>query len=128
MKLIAKSERCSGCGTCRLVCGLTNFGQVNPAMSALAIHSRFPAPGVYEIDLCDQCGVCADVCPVDAIEEENGVYLIDAEVCIDCGECVAACPHEVMFEHPHSDTPIKCIPCEACAEICPRDALVLEDN
>lgn len=128
MRLIAKSERCSGCGACRLVCALTNFGQVNPAMAALSIHGRFPAPGVYEIDLCDQCGACAEVCPVEAIQQENGVYLIDAETCIGCGECVEACPHEVMFEHAQLDTPIKCSLCQACVEVCPRDALVLEEE
>lgn len=96
-------------------------------MSALSIHGRFPAPGTYEIKICDQCGVCAETCPVDAIKEENGVYLIDAETCIGCGECVEVCPHGVMFEHSQLDTPIKCNLCQACAEICPRDALVLED-
>lgn len=128
MKLKAIPERCSGCGTCRLVCGLANYDQVNPAMSALSIHGRFPAPGTYEIGLCDQCGVCAEACPVDAIEEENGVYLIKEDVCINCGECVDVCPHQVMFEHPRLDTPIKCTLCKACAEICPRDALALEDE
>lgn len=127
MKLEAISERCSGCGACRLVCGLTNFGEVNPAMAALSIHGRFPAPGVYEIGVCDQCGVCAETCPVDAIEEENGVYLIDPDVCIACGECVEACPHQVMYEHPKLNSPIKCTLCKACAEICPRDALVLAE-
>ena len=96
-------------------------------MAALSIHGRFPEPGVYEIGLCDQCGVCAEACPVEAIEKENGVFLIDTEECIDCGECVQVCPHQVMFEHPQLDTPIKCTLCKACAQICPRDALILED-
>jgi ferredoxin len=127
LRLIAKSDRCSGCGACRLVCGLTNYGEVNPAMAALSIHGRFPAPGVYEISLCDQCGACAEACPVDAIEADKGVYLVNAAVCISCGECIEACPHGVMFEHARLDAPIKCTLCQACAEICPRDALVLED-
>jgi len=95
-------------------------------MSALTIRGRFPDPGTYAIGLCDQCGVCAEVCPVDAIEESNGVYLIDKEACTACGECVPACPHQVMFEHPALEAPIKCTLCKACAEICPRDALILE--
>ena len=127
MKLIAKSEQCSGCGACRLVCALTNFAQVNPDMAALSIHGRFPAPGVYEIRLCDQCGACAEACPVDAIEKDSGAYLIDADVCIGCGECVEACPYGVMYDHPNQDSPIKCTLCQACAEICPRDALLITE-
>ena len=126
MKLIAVHSQCSGCGTCRLICGLKNYGQVNPAMAALTIRGLFPAPGTYEIGLCDQCGACAEACPVDAIEETDGIYLIDAQECTACGECVQACPHQVMFEHPELEAPIKCTLCKACAEICPRDALVIE--
>ena len=72
MQLKAISENCSGCCTCRLICGLANYKQVNPAMAALSIHGLFPEPGTYEIGLCDQCGVCAEACPVEAIGEENG--------------------------------------------------------
>ena len=128
MQLKAITERCSGCCTCRLACALANFDQVCPAMSALAIRGRFPAPGTYEILLCDQCGACAEICPVAAIEEKDGVYLVDAEICINCGECVEACPHEVMFEHPKLDVPIKCTLCGECVEVCPRDALVLDES
>ncbi|MDJ0816925.1 MAG: 4Fe-4S binding protein [Desulfobacterales bacterium] len=126
MQLKAIPERCSGCCTCKLACALANFGQVCPAMAALAIRGQFPAPGTYDILLCDQCGACAEVCPVDAIEEKDDVYLVDAEICIDCGECVEACPHDVMFEHSKLNIPIKCTLCGECVEICPRDALVLE--
>ena len=128
MKLTAIDSNCSGCGTCRLICGLANYNQVNPAMAALSIRGLFPEPGTYEIELCDQCGACAEACPVEAIGDENGVYLIDPDECIACGECVQACPHGVMFEHPQLDVPIKCTLCKACAEICPRDALILEDG
>jgi len=40
---------------------------------------------------CSSCGLCADVCPVEAISQ-IGPYLIDRQLCIMCGECVNECP------------------------------------
>ncbi len=38
------------------------------------------------------CGACADGCPVSAISEKDGKYVIDPEACIDCGACADVCP------------------------------------
>lgn len=47
----------------------------------------------YKIsDACIMCGACADACPVEAISEGDGKYVIDADKCIDCGSCAAECP------------------------------------
>lgn len=43
-------------------------------------------------DSCISCGACAADCPVDAISEGEGKYIIDPEKCIDCGACAGACP------------------------------------
>lgn len=43
-------------------------------------------------DACVSCGSCADGCPVSAISEGDGKYVIDADTCIDCGNCAATCP------------------------------------
>ncbi|HPF44943.1 MAG TPA: 4Fe-4S binding protein [Syntrophomonadaceae bacterium] len=40
---------------------------------------------------CSSCGLCADVCPVEAISQ-IGPYLIDRQLCIMCGECLNECP------------------------------------
>lgn len=47
----------------------------------------------YKItDACISCGACAAVCPVEAITEGDGQFVIDADKCIDCGSCCDACP------------------------------------
>ena len=41
---------------------------------------------------CISCGACVEECPVSAISEGEGQYVIDAETCISCGACAGACP------------------------------------
>ena len=41
---------------------------------------------------CVSCGACAGECPVGAISEGDGKYVIDAGACIECGACAGACP------------------------------------
>ncbi|MCH5320288.1 MAG: 4Fe-4S binding protein [Eubacterium sp.] len=43
-------------------------------------------------DDCISCGACAGECPVDAISEGDGKFVIDAATCIECGACESACP------------------------------------
>ena len=53
----------------------------------------------YKItDACIACGACAPECPVDAISEGEGIYVIDADSCIDCGACASSCPVEAPVE------------------------------
>ena len=128
MKLKVFHEKCSGCNTCRLACAIQNFQEVNPAKSVLRIEGRFPAPGDYHIHLCDQCGVCADNCPEDAIQLENGAFLVNPDACTGCLTCVEVCPLDVMFEQPDSDVPAKCTLCGECAITCPRGAIILVEE
>lgn len=49
----------------------------------------------YKIgDECIACGACVPECPVEAIFEDDGKFVIDEEKCIDCGACASACPVE----------------------------------
>ena len=43
-------------------------------------------------DECISYGSCAACCPVGAISEGEGKYVIDADTCIDCGACAGQCP------------------------------------
>ena len=43
-------------------------------------------------DACVACGACASACPVEAISEGDGKYVIDADQCVSCGSCAETCP------------------------------------
>lgn len=53
----------------------------------------------YKIsDECIECGSCQGTCPVDAISEGEGKYVIDPETCISCGACAESCPVDAIAE------------------------------
>jgi ferredoxin len=42
--------------------------------------------------LCDLCGACPAVCPVDCISLDESRLTIDQEICTDCQLCIKVCP------------------------------------
>ncbi len=42
-------------------------------------------------DECIACGACIPECPEEAISEGD-IYVIDPELCNDCGSCAEICP------------------------------------
>ena len=65
----------------------------------------------YKItDECIACGTCASECPVEAITEGDGIFVIDADACIECGNCAlnsrraggtAHARYVITFHPPH---------------------------
>lgn len=49
-------------------------------------------------DACVSCGSCEGQCPVGAISQGDGQYVIDADTCISCGSCAGACPTGAISE------------------------------
>jgi len=48
-------------------------------------------------EACVGCGICVDVCPVDAISMEGQKAVITMDECIRCGRCHSACPQEAVM-------------------------------
>jgi ferredoxin/protein involved in ribonucleotide reduction len=50
-------------------------------------------------DKCDDCGICAEVCPSGAIDPENR-KTIDIVKCITCCACIKSCPQKARSVKP----------------------------
>lgn len=84
------SNICNCCPCCCLsMKGITRKGlEKHHFMNALFV-------AVVDADLCTACGVCADRCPVGAMEVEE-VARVDVDRCLGCGLCAGGCPGEAV--------------------------------
>ena len=103
---------CQGCVPSRIyVTDLCQGCVARPCQSACKFGAIKVENGKSVIDpeKCKNCGMCAQVCPYQAIakiivpcenacpvgaiaKDENGLAQIDFDKCISCGKCVSACP------------------------------------
>ena len=45
-----------------------------------------------DVEKCNGCGKCVEVCPVEAIKIEEKKAVVN-EQCVDCETCISLCPH-----------------------------------
>ncbi len=103
---------CNECVPARIhVTDLCQGCVARPCESACRFGAIKVVDGKSRIDheKCKNCGMCAQVCPFQAItkiivpcenacpvgaiaKDEDGLTKIDHEKCISCGKCVSACP------------------------------------
>jgi heterodisulfide reductase subunit A len=78
---------------------------VSDALGAAAKASLFlkgeyittsPEKAFVIVDMCDGCGLCVPVCPVNAITMEEQKAKINPFICMSCGACIPICPREAI--------------------------------
>ncbi len=117
-------EKCNGCLECEKACSQIHFKtKEGKDKSAIKIIKK---GNIYEMNVCDQRGLCIDMCPVGALtRRKNGVVLLDKNICIGCQACVGFCPINAMRKSDARIEPFKCISCGSCVKACPEQALEL---
>ncbi len=74
----------------------------------------------YEAHINDKC------CPANACAGMGAPYMIDASECIGCGVCARVCPVEAINgqrKNPYRIDSVTCIACGVCATKCPVNAI-----
>lgn len=126
-KLVAKHELCTGCGTCQTVCAKAYYKEEDPQKSAIFV-TKVQEDGFF-VAVCDQCGVCMDMCsPMALSKAKNGVIRLDKKKCVGCLICVGECVRDYMRYHDDLPTPFKCVACGLCAKQCPSGALAIVET
>ncbi|TET33658.1 MAG: 4Fe-4S dicluster domain-containing protein [Planctomycetota bacterium] len=115
----------------KLVCMATCAKKVqksdDPALANIVITKK--DDGTIDMNVCNQCGQCIDVCPTGALyRNKPGVVRINKDICVGCYTCVGFCPTGSMRTHESRTVPFKCISCGNCVKACPNKALAHEEG
>lgn len=82
------------CNCCECCCITLPFMRREETKGVLA-PSRFVA--VIDETACIGCGLCVDICPVDAIKQSDSFASVsDPSLCIGCGLCAGECPSNAI--------------------------------
>ena len=95
---------CNCCNTC---CALLSIYRVSDVVGSPA-PSNFIAT-VHQPD-CTACGLCAEICPINAVRVPGGPAVVNEARCQGCGLCVTRCepgalslrPREKRIVPPHT--------------------------
>lgn len=68
-----------------------------PVGAVLGLVSRFSLFKIrFNCERCTKCGLCAKVCPCDAIDVKN--QTVDSKTCIGCFKCLGQCKYDGIYE------------------------------
>lgn len=102
---------------------IKNFGMggVTKETKRKMHHASRPS---YQKDKCTYCGICAEVCPFDAISVKDNEWDISLKSCFGCGVCVENCKEGAIV---NQDKDLQYL--LACAAyVCVKDKNVLYLN
>ena len=124
MKFVqADPSLCKGVRACEKVCASTFFKKEEAAYSSIQVDE---IGGSFEVNVCNQCGQCIEICPVQAIyRNAAGTVMIKKDICVGCYMCIGFCPTMSMRRAPGANIAFKCIACGKCVKACPEGALSL---
>ncbi|MHA1489089.1 MAG: DUF362 domain-containing protein [Promethearchaeota archaeon] len=80
------------CNCCKCCCGI--FTLYYKGVMPYHCYSCY-TPRVKEDD-CIGCGTCVERCPMETIDLEDGIAVINEEKCIGCGVCAHLCPEKAI--------------------------------
>lgn len=135
----ADPEKCLGCKSCEIACGLAHAG-VDLFTAVLEGYSIQPRNTVVQAGAikmpmqCRQCeeAPCVPVCPTGAISHENGLVWLKRSACFGCKSCMMVCPFGAIRVRPEGKVAggpaakrAKALKCDLCFE---RTGEVAEEN
>jgi Fe-S-cluster-containing dehydrogenase component len=131
---VIDQSRCIGCEACVQACEECGTHRGHSLIHLETIDRATTTQTAPQV--CMHCvdPTCAQVCPADAIKQNEGGVVMSAAKprCIGCSNCVLACPFGVPKYFAQLDQMMKCDMCTdrtseglkpMCASVCPSEAL-----
>ncbi|MGL4534452.1 MAG: RnfABCDGE type electron transport complex subunit B [Fusobacteriaceae bacterium] len=124
-------EKCVSCSKCIKTCPKKVLSML-PQKKRVTVKCSSKEKGIDAKKSCSvaciACGICAKVCPVDAIIIEHNLAKIISEKCVECGLCSTKCPTKAIENNVKEIKKAEiisenCIGCTACARVCPTQAI-----
>ncbi len=128
--IAADLEKCTGCGTCELVCSIKKENVYSSHYSRIKILRLYRLVNMAVVCRQYEDAPCVNACPHNCLvqSESKGVIIVDENKCDCCGWCMSACPFGAVTINPEKKTVMMCDLCEGnpqCIEWCPEGALDL---
>ena len=122
MKFVqVESGKCEGVRECEKICSKTFFKVEDPGFSSIRVTKTDDG---YDINVCNQCGACIEICPVKALSRNAaGTVMVNKSSCVGCFMCIGFCPTLSMRRAQGQKEPFKCVSCGACTRTCPKGAI-----